>query len=197
MSFWSTLAKIGGYAAAPLTGGASIPIGNTIGNALGSAAGSMAGNRSGQFSGQMDLARLLQERDQNNRMLGLQADNNYVSNQIAREQEGRAGQQDAWRKLLSAQHTLSPTQLPTVSTYQAPMRMPTDAERSGADALTQQVLSRLQGGNPLAEVQRSNVASQYDPMSTVDPKLLKPGMLEKILGIGSAVSSSLPIFGVK
>jgi hypothetical protein len=166
-----------------------------IGSALGGAAGSMANNRGEAFSGQMALANLLQQRDLSNRQLGMQADNAYLGNQIAREQEGRTGQQDAWRKLLASQHTLSPTQLPMVSQYQTPQRMPTAAEQTGASALTDQVLARLQGGNPIAPVERSNVASGFDPLSVVDPKLLKSGVLEKILGIGSAVAPGLSLFG--
>ena len=37
MSFWSGLAKLGGFALAPFTGGASIPIGQAVGGALGAA----------------------------------------------------------------------------------------------------------------------------------------------------------------
>ncbi len=47
MGFWSTLAKVGGIAAAPFTGGLSIPIGQAVGGAIDRTAGTIAGNNTG------------------------------------------------------------------------------------------------------------------------------------------------------
>jgi hypothetical protein len=175
MGFWGTLGKIGGaiggIAAAPFTGGGSLAALPAIlgagGAALGAISQGKAQNRGAEFGGQLDLERLLMERDAQ-----------FFNQNIAREQEGRAGASDAWRKLLSAQHTISPTPRPNVSPYSAAPRQATGAEMQGADALTQEVLARLTGGNPIA-------APTQRPLS-VDPKLLKSGWLEKLAGYGGA-----------
>ena len=170
MGFWSTLGKIGSIGAAPFTGGASLaalPAIDAIGAGLGAAAQGMANNRGAKFQGQLDLERLLMQREQN-----------AFNNQVTREQEGRAGQADAFRKLMAAQRVASPAARPNVTPYAAPRRMATDAELSGADALTQQVLARLQGGNP--------ITLPAERQMQVDPKLLNAGVLERIFGIAGA-----------
>jgi hypothetical protein len=169
MGFWSTLAGIGGAIAAPFTGGASLipTIAGAAGAGLGALSQGMAQNRGQQYGGQLDLERLLMDRDQS-----------YFNQRIQREQEGRAGQSDAFRKLLATSHLLSPGPRPQLSPYSVASRMPTGAEQTGGNALLQQVLARLQGGNPIAPVTER-------PMS-VDPKLLKAGGLEKLFGYGSA-----------
>lgn len=150
MGFWSGLLS-------------AIPI---VGPALGAAAQSSANNRGEKYAGQLDLQQLLLQRDQQG-----------FNNALAREQEGRTGTSDAWRKLLAAQHTLSPAAMPNISPYAAPQRQATEAERTGADALTQQVLARLQGGNPIAPFTQSPLV--------VDQKLLNPGLFERIAGYSS------------
>lgn len=164
--------------------------------AAGSAIGAMsqggAQNRDAQFSGQMDLAQMLSLRDEELQRLRAQADNDYTSNQVAREQEGRVGRSDAWHKLLSAQHTLNPGAAPQLAgKYNIAPRQASDAERSGADALTSEVMARLQGGNPIAEVQKRDPKFDYDPMSTIDPRLMKPGTGEKLGGILSPILSGI------
>lgn len=186
MGFWSTLGKIGGAAAAgiaaPMTGGASLMSLPTIlggaGAALSAGSAQSANNRGNQYAGQMDLAQLLMARDLARLGLERNADNDYLDNQIAREQEGRAGRQDAWKALLSAQHTMSPGAKPQLSPYSVAPRQATDMERQGADAMSQEVMARLTGGNPIAAVTRQNVAFNYDPMTTIDPRLLKAGKME-------------------
>lgn len=174
MGFWGALGKglgiVGGAVAAPFTGGASlIPmIAGAAGAGLGALSQAKAQNRGEQFGGQLSLEQLLMQRDQQN-----------FQNQIAREQEGRAGASDAWKKLLSAQHVISPNLPPTLSPYSQAPRQATGAEMQGADALTQQVLARLQGGNPIGPFQ------QHAPV--VDPKLLTPGLFERIAGYASPV----------
>ena len=58
--------------------------------------------------------------------------------------------------------------------YSVAPRQATETERGGAEALTREVMARLQGGNPIA-------APTERPM-TVDPRLLKAGRAEKTLG---------------
>lgn len=194
MGLGSILGKIGGsigaIAGAPFTGGASLaalgPILGAGGAALGGFASDSAKNRDAQFSGQMDLATLLNQREMQRQQLTAGADNDYTSNQIARSQEGRASGQDAWRKLLASQHTLDPGARPQLAgPYNVAPRQANPIERQGADAMANEVMQRLQGGNPIAEVTKRPVNLQYDPMSTVDPALLKtPGgeNLSNILG---------------
>jgi hypothetical protein len=135
-------------------------IASMVGQGLGGASSAQASNRGSEFYGQY-LLELAQQA----------ADKQHQADLIAREQEGRTGAQDAWRKLQSTGHLLSPAPMPNVSPYAAPQRTPTNAETTGANALSAEVLKRLQGGNPIpVPVQR--------PL-TMDPSLLKPGALEK------------------
>ena len=169
MSIWSTLGKIGlgigGVAAAPFTGGASLlpTILGAAGAGLGAISSAKASNRGEKFGGQLGLEQLLMQRDQQ-----------FQNQSIAREQEGRTGASDAWKKLLSASHALSPGSRPHLSPYSVPSRGITGEEARGAGSLIDSSLGRLEGGNPIAPVTQR-------PLS-VDPSLLDPGMLEKILG---------------
>jgi hypothetical protein len=140
------------------------------GAALGAISETQANNRGTQFGGQMDLERLLMDRDEST-----------MRQTIAREQEGREGGSDAWRKLMAAQNTLSPSTRPSLSPYSVAPRTATDPERQGAEAMSAEVLARLQGGNPLAPVERR-------PMS-IDPNLLRPGGVEQATGWLSPVLS--------
>ena len=166
MGLWGSLLKIGGAVAAPFTGGASLAL-TGLGAGLGAASQGMANNRGEKFAGQMDLERLMLEREQQ-----------LQNQQIDREQEGRAGASDAWRKLLSTQHTLAPGARPQLSPYSIAPRQPNEAEQVGANYLGGQSLARLQNGNPIPQV------TQH-PLQ-VDPKLLNAGWLERLLGIGGA-----------
>jgi hypothetical protein len=184
MGFLSGLGKVMGIAgaglAAPFTGGGSLaalgPILGAAGAGLGAVSQSKANNRGEQFGGQLDLEKLLMERDKQ-----------YQDMTISREQEGRAGQTDAYHKLLSAQHVLNPAPMTHLSPYSAAPRTATDAERTGADALTQQVLARLQGGNPIAPV------APRTP--NIDPKLLQAGGGEQMSGWLAALLPSLGMLG--
>lgn len=190
-SIFGKLGAIGLGAAAPFTGGASLAglpaILGAGGAALGAFSGGQAQNRDAQYSGQMDLAQLLNQREMQRQQLEANSQNDAFSQNLQRSQEGRASGQDAWRKLLSAQHTMTPGAQPQLAgKYNVAPRQATGAETQGADAMTQEVMARLQGGNPIAPVTQRPVNLQYDPMSTVDPKLMKSGLLEKIIGIGGA-----------
>lgn len=160
MGFWSGLGKallnVG-------TGG----IAGAVGAGLGAISQGSAQNRGTKLGAQMDLERLLMDRDQQ-----------YFNNTVTREQAGQASASDAWRKLLAAQHVLSPGARPNVTPYGVAPRQATGAELTGADALTQEVLARLTGGNPIA-------APTMRPIQ-VDPKLMNAGWLEKLTGYASA-----------
>lgn len=182
MGFWGNLAKIGlgvgSAVAAPFTAGTSLAWLPGVLGAGGAALSGMgkdaAANRGAQFDGQQQLAQLLLDREQ---MEG-DRDSEYFDQGIRREQEGRAGRNDAWRQLLHSQRVLNPTPRPNVSPYQAPQRQITDTERGGAEALSAEVMQRLQGGNPIqAPTRREPI-----PMPQVDPRLLQPGGLEKTSG---------------
>ncbi len=175
MSIWGTLGKIGlagaGAIAAPFTGGASLAavlpsIIGAAGAGIGGIAASHANNRGEKYSGQLDLERLLLEREQQNQQM-----------QIAREQEGRAGTSDAWRKLLSSSHTLSPGAHPQLSPYSVAPRQITPQESTGGNALMEEALKRLQGGNPIA-------APVQHPLN-VDQNLLNAGGFEKFANFAS------------
>ena len=144
------------------------------GAGLGAASQAQAQNRGSQFAGQLDLEALLMARDAQD-----------FNQRVAREQEGRTGQSDAWRKLLASQHLLSPGARPQLSPYSVAPRQATGDERAGADAMTREVLARLQGGNPIAPVQQR-------PLS-VDPRLLKAGRFESASGWLSPILSSFNI----
>lgn len=183
MGFWSGLGKVlgvaGGIAGAPFTGGASLipTIAGAAGAGLGALAQGKAQNRGAEFGGQMDLERLLMDRDQQ-----------FFGNQLAREQEGREGSSDAFRKLLASARVLSPGPRPQLSKYSVAPRQVSVAELTGAEALQAEVLKRLQGGNPIA-------MPTMRP-SQVDPRLLKPGLFERIAGYASpalGVLSRLPM----
>ncbi len=172
MGLWGTLGKIGmavgGAAAAPFTGGASLlpTILGAGGAALGAISQSQAQNRGEKFGGQIDLERLLMERERNHQTM-----------QINREQEGRASSSDAMRKLLGATHLLSPGSRPQLSPYSVTPRAVTTQEMRGSGALIDEVLKRLEGGNPIPQVTQRPLG--------VDPNLLNAGLLEKITGVAS------------
>jgi hypothetical protein len=203
--------------AAPFTGGASLSAIPSLLGAGGAGAGAgsqgMASNRGTKFGGQIDLEKLLLERDQNNFLNQSKSQNDafanqstsqndFLKNQISAAQEGRDSGGDAWRRLMSAQHVLSPTPNPNLAgPYTPQSRQRTDAERTGAQGMSAEVLQRLLGGNPISApnavtaptaVQAPNrQITNNDSGFRVDPKLLDPGLLEKILGIASPLLSGV------
>jgi len=188
------IAGIGGIAAAPFTGGTSlswVPAAlGAAGAGLGAMSQSQASNRGNKFAGQSDLAQQMMMRDLGQGNLEGQADRDFHSQSLSREQDGRAGRQDAWRKLQSAERTLSPGAQPQLSTYSIAPREATANERSGAGALSAEVLARLQGGNPLPDVTRRDV-SVRDPNDSVDRRLLDASGSERAMGGLSALLGGL------
>jgi hypothetical protein len=165
MGFFSNLLKIGGAVAAPFTGGASLipTIAGAAGDVLGGMSEAKAKNRGSQFEGQMDLERLLLDRD-----------NSHFNQGLLREQEGRAGGMDAWKRLMMAQHVSNQGQRPQLSPYSIAPRERSAEELQGANAMTNEVMARLMGGNPIAPVQSREMS--------VDPRLLTPGKMESAMG---------------
>jgi hypothetical protein len=182
MGWLGTLGKVlggvGSIAAAPFTAGTSLawlPAALGAGGAaLGAIGQSKAQNRDAQLGAQNDLERLLLARE------GIESgrDQDFYNQGIQREQEGRASGTDAWRKLLAAQRTIEPGARPQLSPYSVAPRQRTGAELQGADAMTQEVMARLQGGNQLPMPTRRAPL----PPVAMDPKLMKPGGLESAAG---------------
>lgn len=191
MGLWSTIGKIGAIGAAPFTGGASLaalPAIGAAGEMLGGFAQGQASNRGNEYSGQLDLARLIMERE---RMRG-EAENDYFNQSLSRAQDNRAGRSSAFRSLLAAARLKSPGPRPQLSPYSIAPRTPTGDEVAGADALSAEVLARLQNGSPLPEVTRREIA---DPLEGVDAGLLRPGRMERILGVASPVLTAIGSLG--
>ena len=153
MGFLDVLKGIGKVGLGFATGG---PVG-AIGAGIGAVSQGMSQNRGEKFGGQLDMERALIERE-------------LMNNQ---------SRQGAWRGLKSAQHTINPGPRPQLSKYSVAPRQATDAELSGADALTNEVMMRLQRGPSQA---------------AIDPKLLDPGIMERLLGYGSAGMGALGIY---
>ena len=153
MGFLDVLKGIGKVGLGFATGG---PVG-AIGAGIGAVSQGMAHNRGGKFGGQLDMERALIERE-------------LMNNQ------SRKG---AWQGLLSAQHVINPGARPQLSKYSVAPRVAGPAELSGADALTQEVMARLQRGPQVAKI---------------DPKLLDPGIMERLLGYGAAGMGGLGIY---
>lgn len=167
-------------------------VAGTLGAGLGAQSQASATNRGQQFTGQLDMARLLSERDIMQAKLRADADNDFVNNTLAREKDGRAGREDAWRKLLSAQRVTNPDPGPgtSLTPYAVARRQPTHAETTGATALSEDVRNRLITGNPLPEVTRRGSGLTYDPLSTLDPRLLQAGAGERASGwLGATLSA--------
>jgi hypothetical protein len=179
MGLWSTLAKIGGIAAAPFTGGASLALPAVLeagGSMLSAGANASASNRGAQIEAAIEQERLRQQQQRD-----------YRDALVQREQEGRASATDAFKKMQQATYLIhrgdyNPA---TVTSQGQPMqlasfgfgpRASTETELTGSHALRNEVMQRLQGGNQIPEVQAPT------PF-TIDPKLLKGSIWEKLAGI--------------
>lgn len=189
MGWGSILKKVGG--AALDIGSSFVPGGSLAKNALkiglGAAGAGLsanssqaANNRGVQYGGQMDLAQMLMLRDQARIGNEGSADRDVFDQGIRREEEGRAGRQDAFKALMQAERVTNPGARPQVAgKYSVAPRVASDAERTGAAAMSNEVMARLQGGNPIAAPTRRDTSFQYDPMTTIDARLLQAGGMEK------------------
>jgi len=160
------------------------------GNAVAGIANAMAGNRGSQFSGQALLAQLLQ----NSTNSANAANSQYLNDYENQQKTNQATQQDAWRKLLSTEHTLNPSPMPNITPYAAKTPAQTGQMTQGAQALRDQVMSRLVNGSGLPTPVQPQT---YNPLSTVNSNLLKPSTGESILGwLGPALGGLGHIFGL-
>lgn len=144
---------------------------------LGAYSEAAANNRGAEFGGQALMEQAITNRDRE-----------FHTALINREQEGRDSGNDAWRRLMAAERTLSPGPRPQLSPYSVAPRQVTEAERTGAEAMRAEVMARLQGGNPLPQIQQRPLA--------MDPSLLKPGTAEKVSGwLSPILSGAGRLFG--
>jgi hypothetical protein len=163
------IAKIGAVAAAPFTGGASLsamPLLDAAGNMLSEGAQASAANRGSQIDTLMDQERL----------------------RMGARTEDRANRGDLWRQMQQAAYVGSGGQgyaAPTIVGRTGLKSLPqfgfgprgsTDAEMRGAAGLSSEALGRLEGG-PREEF-------------TIDPKLMKGSIWEKLAGFGGAALSA-------
>lgn len=148
-------------------------------------AGSQAGadNRGAQLEASAMQERLRQD-----------AERQFYEQLLAREQEGRAGATDAMRKVQQTEYIAGNrprVAAPNVSPYHtggSVSGVPTGAERQGAMALQGEAMKRLEGGNPIPMPQQRSFA--------FDPKMLKPGMFERLAGIiGPGLVAGSTAFG--
>lgn len=154
------------------------------GTAAAGIANAMANNRGDKFTGQALLAQLLQ----NSTNAGNAANSQYLTDYENQQKTNQATQQDAWRKLLSTEHTLNPTPMPNITPYAAKTPAPTGQMTQGAQALRDQVMSRLVNGSGLPLPTQPTI---YNPLNTIDPKLLNASGGEKAAGIGGLIASGL------
>jgi hypothetical protein len=188
MGFLSGLAKIGGWAAAPFTGGASIGIGNAVGGAL-DAAGRGAGNAANAMAGNRGTK------------LGVMMDQNSALEKelLAREEEKRSARNDAYKNAIrgsiaynydpSKQFAGLPGNVPHLDVTGGTMGNP-QAHAAG-DELLKQSMNRmtqpdLQGPGGMPAYRNLATDSEFN-------KALNPGFWEKFLG---GASAALPIAGM-
>ena len=150
-----------------------------VGSALGGASQAQASNRGSKLAAQMALAQMMMLRDSTYWDQLMDKEKFGFSSQLQREQEGRAGREDAWRKLQSAQRVLSPEARPMLSPYSRPARQATAPERQGAEALSAEVMARLQGGNPIA---LPNLPTPEKTPVNIDEGLMDAGLSEQTMG---------------
>jgi hypothetical protein len=190
MSFWGTLAKIGGFAGAPFTGGASIPIGMSAGSAIdsiskgtGNASQAMASNRGTEASMMMN---------QNSSM---------ERELLARQQEKRDSRNDAYKNAIrgSIATNYDPNKLFSGLPAGVPHiditggTMGNEQAKAAGRELSAQSMNRLT--QPDLQVDGGGGMPTYRNLWT-DPqfqKLLRPGKMEKFLGYTSAFA---PIVGL-
>lgn len=138
------------------------------GAVLGAGSQSAADNRGAN----VEAAALTEQLNQNRQR-------NFFDEVISREQEGRAGATDAFKKAQQTEYVLNNTKdyAPSngLPSYGFGPHAATDTEKSAASHLRNEVMQRLANGNP--------VPQPTDPgQFQFDPKLLKPGFFEKLSG---------------
>ena len=177
-----------------------------IGSGIGAMSGAAAKNRGTGIEAQLAeedrrLGRArLQQGDDSNAIsagnLNRQALDDFHTQSRLREVEGREGRRSAMQDLQVANYVGNRGDAPpavttsgkTLNTMGLGPRASTDQEKAGMAAAAKEVMMRLEGGNPLEAPTRptdfqlpsSGVPKLYDQPFNLDPKLLKPGMFERI-----------------
>jgi hypothetical protein len=189
MGFWSGLgkivspiAKIGGYVAAPFTGGASIGVGNAIGGAL-DAVGSGAGNASqAAASNRGTKAQLMMDQNRD-----------LESQLLARAQEQRAARSQAYKAAMMGEYANSfkpSARPPGISGSYEGL---TDASRGVGSELYKQAMMRLQSPDLASSGANQGLPAYNNLMQNKEfLKTMKPGFWEKFGGI---VGAAAPVAG--
>lgn len=165
MSFWSTLARFGGDALAPFTGGASAIAGNALGGVLDATNKGLAKNRGQELGSGLDVDKLALDQ---------------AAEQRNQRTQDATLQSDAWKKLLYAAGVRNQTPYTPIKGVPSfgvalPPRNLDPSVANGADAMTQAVMQRLQ--NPTTTVPGLPI-----DLATL-AKQTKPSIWEKILNI--------------
>lgn len=179
MSLWKTLGKIGSFAAAPFTGGASlsaIPVIDAIGGGASSAADSMASNRGTQID--IEFEKLREKRQQ---------EQDFFDAILRREQERRAAGNDAWKKLQQASYisNWAPRPGPNVSPYTKPLVAP--ANDIVAMARTPEMWAELSKRAAYQDPYGGEMPTRAPDFTGVD-KRRDPGFWEKLVGVAGAAA---------
>ena len=172
MSFLDILKTVGGFAGAPFTAGATLPIAlSGIGGMLSGASQGQAQNRGTQLDALLRMA-------QDNQQAQL-ANNTQALNQ---SQDARAASHDALKSSIIASYLAGYGGGPTVS-HVSPFGSAVPPPAPGVAAAAGQAAQTYTGAIPGA-AQRAVTPPAYTPISMLDPKQfpLEPGKLESILG---------------
>jgi hypothetical protein len=211
------MSKLGGAAASGMVG----KIAGAAASGIGAATSAAANNRGAQVDAGLSeedrnqgRERLMLDNDQNAISAGnlnRAATNDYHVNSVAREAEGRSERNDAFKGLQRAEYVANRTGYvaPEGSrTFGFGPKAATADEKTGAAALKNEVMARLQGGNTLPTVEKpsdfvlpsAGRSHLYDTPYKIDPNLLKQSIWEKIGNVAGpvlATGSSTGIFDGK
>lgn len=177
MSLWSTLAKVAGIVGAPFTGGASLipTIASAAGDAIGAATSASAKNRGTKID-----AGLAEEQVNQNRQQELR------NSLVQREQDRRAGGNNAFRELQHAQYLQGAggyTPKNGLKSFGFGPKASTDYEKQMAANYAQEQGQRLEAKDSLTPQVTDPGAYQ------IDPKLMNSSMWEKLGGIAAPILS--------
>lgn len=216
MGLISTLAQLGGYAAAPFTGGASIPVGQAIAQVAGGLSQGSANQRGAENNQAAERNRLLAQlygTKQNATLNALDAGSREARDQRSQALDERkyalsapsvrAGQSVRGSIMANAQPVTisgipSDIHVPTISGGLSPALFNANTRALG-DEMTRKALVDQLKGDDFAPMEKTDFKSGI----LADPKMeayQKAGLLEKILGgigmVGS-VAGAASQFGAK
>lgn len=192
-----------GGAAAPLLAGgvmgalkkAAPAIAGAAGSAMSAASQASASNRGTQLDALMAQEALRQDasRDYNNASLRRSEliegrEGRMFDQMLAREKEGRESGKDALRSMQHASYIAgggNEFKGQDGKTLGFGPKAASASEMQGAEGFKAEMMKRLEGGNQIAMPERGEdiAAVERMPDFALDPKLMQPGMMEKIGGI--------------